>query len=610
MHKTQGFGNFGAAQFGSGGPRQNSFIVLDGEPATNDIMDGIDTTFRRFQRGDALAKLAEEAIAQFKPDDPAASLPTLLAMRRKLGAQENGSFAPDAIFSGTATGTRINPLIDDPVGRDKFAQLDRIVRACLGLTVETTLANAEVVPGEKIPVHSTATVRSNVPVRWRVFTPADRPPPENALSPGQPVTLDFSVTVPENARLSQPYWLREESSAGLFRVSPEESFLIGNPENPPPLQVFHAFEVGGQYLEFSDPLVQRVPGAPAAQAQRQAAIIPPVSLGFPYEVELFAPGATKTTVLEVTAARADSAGKLQLNPPAGWKVSPASQDFKLERVGDKARLTFDVTAPVQPASGTLTASAEINGRRFDNSRVVINYPHLPVMLLQPPARLKLAAFTLATRGRNIGYLPGAGDSIAENLEQMGYAVTTLTGADLTPEKLNALKLDAVVIGVRAFNERKDLAANLPGLFAWVEAGGTVVAQYNRPANSLPPLAPYKLSIAGPAPQLRITDENSPVTFFAPDHVALNRPNKITAADFEGWVQERGAYFPSSWDEQHFTPLLSMSDPGEAALRSSILVAQHGKGYYVYTGLAFFRQLPAGVPGAYRLFANLVSLGKE
>jgi hypothetical protein len=183
------------------------------------------------------------------------------------------------------------------------------------------------------------------------------------------------------------------------------------------------------------------------------------------------------------------------------------------------------------------------------------------------------------------------------------------GADLTAEKLAGL--DAVVIGVRAFNERDDLAANLASLYAWVEAGGTVIAQYNRPSNNLKdiPLGPYALSIEGPAAALRVTDETAPVTFLAPDHPALNIPNKITAADFEGWVQERGTYFPSRWDEAHYQPILAMSDPGEAPLKSSLLVARHGKGWYAYAGIAFFRQLPAGNPGAHRLFANLVSLGK-
>ena len=203
----------------------------------------------------------------------------------------------------------------------------------------------------------------------------------------------------------------------------------------------------------------------------------------------------------------------------------------------------------------------------------------------------------------MGYLPGAGDSVAKSLEEMGYTVTTLTGGDLTPERLRGL--DAVVIGVRALNVRDDLAEGLPALFAFVESGGTVVMQYNRPErlrNSK--FAPYPLQLS----QARVTDENAAVTFLAPDHPALTTPNKITTADFEGWVQERGIYYPDQWDD-HFTPILACSDPDEAPLKGGLLVAKHGRGHFVYTGLVFFRQLPEGVPGAYRLFANLVSLGK-
>jgi hypothetical protein len=429
---------------------------------------------------------------------------------------------------------------------------------------------------------------------------------EVTLASGQPLVRDFSVVLPAGTPVSQPYWLREEGSAGLFRV--DETKLIGRPLNPPAFPVEFVFDVGGQTVVIADEPVQVVPGAPEAQQRRALTVIPPVSLGFPYEVEIFAPGVAKTTVVEVTAARAGAGGTLQLNGPAGWTISPASLAFSLAHVGDRARFNFTVTPPARAASGTLGASADVGGARFRAGRAEFSYPHLPVMLLQPPARLKVAAFEVATRGRTVGYLPGAGDSIAENLEQLGYSVKTLAGPDLVPEKL--LGLDAVLIGVRAFNVRRDLEANLPGLFAWVEGGGTVVAQYNRPSNNLrAPLAPYSLSIEGSAPQLRVTDEDAVVTVLAPDHPALNVPNRIGPADFAGWVQERGAYFPSRWDEAHFQPLLAMSDPGEPPLRSGVLVAKHGRGYYVYTGLAFFRQLPAGVPGAYRLFANLVSLGK-
>ncbi len=186
---------------------------------------------------------------------------------------------------------------------------------------------------------------------------------------------------------------------------------------------------------------------------------------------------------------------------------------------------------------------------------------------------------------------------------MGYAVTTLSGADLTAERLR--EFDAVVLGVRAFNTRTDIAGSVGGLFAYVEAGGTAILQYNRPGRDLKTnqLAPYSLSLSND----RVTEEDAAMTLLVPDHPVLNTPNKITAADFEGWVQERGVYFASQWDE-HFTPILASGDTGAAPLKGGLLVAPHGRGWFVYTGLAFFRQLPDGVPGAYRLFANLIALG--
>jgi hypothetical protein len=337
--------------------------------------------------------------------------------------------------------------------------------------------------------------------------------------------------------------------------------------------------------------------------RRRLDVIPPVSLRFVSAVQLFPPGGARPVTIELTAARAGVTGTVQVEGPSGWRITPASRRFRLEGAGEHTRVTFTATAPAELAPATLAASVEVNGARFNTQRLELRYGHIPFQLLQPVARLKAVSLDLAIRGRHVGYLPGAGDEVAECLEHMGYAVTRLTGADLIPDKLRPL--DAVVIGIRAFNTRKDLAGRLPALFEYVEAGGNLIAQYNL-SDGLDAgwLASYRLRIS----RDRITDENAPVTFLAPDHPVLTRPNRITTADFEGWVQERGLYFPDQWDER-FTAILASSDPGAAPLRGGLLVARHGQGYFVYTSLAWFRQLPEGVPGAYRLFANLVSLGK-
>jgi hypothetical protein len=266
-------------------------------------------------------------------------------------------------------------------------------------------------------------------------------------------------------------------------------------------------------------------------------------------------------------------------------------------------VTFAVTAPARLTTARLEASAEVHGARFGTQRIELRYDHIPFQLLQPAASLKAVSLELAIRGHRIGYVPGAGDDVARCLERMGYAVTVLSGADLVPETLSAL--DAVVIGIRAFNTRTDLAARLPALLAFVDAGGNLIVQYNH-LDGLSPawLAPFQLRIS----RDRVTDEHAPVTFLAPDHPALTTPNRITPEDFDGWVQERGLYFPDRWDDR-FTAILASGDPGETPLRGGLLVARHGHGHLVYTSLAWFRQLPEGVAGAYRVFANLVSLGK-
>jgi LmbE family N-acetylglucosaminyl deacetylase len=579
MHKSQGFGDFGG-RGGGGGPRMESFQHLAGDPTTKDLFDDVDTTWSRVPGGAEIGRLVEEAIKNFKSDDPSTSVPALLAIRAKLA--------------------------DVPASRlvdDKRRKLDQLLQHCLGLTVETTAQSAEVVPGEDIKLTCKAAVQSKVPVQWTAVqfpATAESQKKTSMLAVGQPETREVAQTLPAKTELSQPYWLREAHVPGLYSVA--DATFIGTPINPPAFPVEYVFEVGGQTLT--------IPDAPAAAAKkdneqpRPLEAVSPVSLSFDFEVQLFKPGATRPVEVEISAIRDNVSGKLMLNAPGEWHLEPQSQPFNLAKVGDRKKLSFAVMAPPQAASTSIAAVAEVGGKNYDSRRAEINYPHIPHLLLQPPARLRAVALDFEIRGKTVGYLPGAGDSVAESLEQMGYKVKRLTGDDLTETGLQGL--DAVVVGIRAFNTRTDLAPHMANLFKYVEDGGTLIEQYNRP-NGLKTekLSPLDLQISG----LRVTDENAPMTLLAPDHPVLNKPNKITSADFEGWVQERGLYFPNRWDER-FTPILACSDPGETALDGGILVAKHGRGNFIYTPLAWFRQLPAGVPGAYRLFANLVSLGKE
>ena len=585
MHRTQGFANFSVAAAGTG-PHTEAFKVLAGEPASQDIMDGVDATWARIPGGAEIGRLADAVLDHFKPADPSASVPALLEIRAKLAA-----------------------LGADPIVEEKRVLLDRVLQSCLGLSVETRVSEPEIVPGEAVALHHTAVVASGVPVRWvavRYPSMGGEAEGPGSLEPNVASVVEATRTLPEATPLTQPYWLREEGTPGMFRV--DDSSLIGRPGNPPTLPVDDVFLVGGQTLVVAHEAVFVRHEQGKDDVRLAPGVIPPVSLGLGSKVVLFSPGTGHKVSVEVVSSRADTEGFVVLHVPGQWRVEPSRQPFRLKAVGDRLRLEFEVTPPAAPSSCSILAGAVVGGVEYANERFEIAYGHIPRQLLQPPARFRAVSLELAIRGRRVGYLPGAGDSTAASLEQMGYTVVELKDADLVPEILKGL--DAVVIGVRAFNTRTGLAPHLRDLFAYAEAGGTVVEQYNTPGGlQTDQLAPFPLKLSRDLPRFRVTDEKGSVALLVPDHPAFNVPNRIGPEDFEGWVQERGLDFASEWDAEHFTALIACSDPGEAPLKGGLLVAHYGKGYFVYTGLSFFRQLPAGVPGAYRLFANLVSLGK-
>lgn len=604
-HRSQGYGTVAVR-----GSRLDNFQPLDGKPVPeDDLFDILDrgyfaskfdaglpsrgpsqlpsdqAVYSESEKGTEIDALSGKALADFKPENPAEIVSLLFLIRNKVAALPSG------------------PLRDT-----KLRQITTIIQHCLGLYVETEVAQAEVVPGEKIKMRHTIVYPAAHPARLlSISVPgvADKTD-ETPLTANQPVVRDLTWTVPANLPLSQPYWLRDDASPGLYSVADPQ--LIGQAEAPAAAQAKYIFDVLGERLEISTDVVQIFADPVRGESRRALLVIPPVSLTLVRDVQLFSPESDRTVEVEVNAYRLDQTGTLKLAAPAGWTVAPESQPFHLAAVGDHVRLAFTVHAPSLPGTAAITAEATVGGHTYNTTRQEIRYDHIPFQLLQPPARLKAVCLDLQIRGQNVGYLPGAGDKTVDALNAMGFHVTTLSGADLTPERLRSF--DAVVVGVRAFNVRTDIAAGLNALFAYAENGGTVVEQYNTP-NELnnPRLGPYPLELSRNLPQQRVTDENAPVTLLVPDHPAFNVPNRITPADFDGWVQERGLNFPVTWDQEHYQTLLACSDTGEAPLKSGLLVAHYGKGYFVYTGLSFFRQLPAGVPGAYRLFANLVSLGK-
>lgn len=581
MHKTQGFDSFRLPD----GNGEQSFQLLDGANATKDILEGVDTSWNRIDGGAQIESSIDKIIGRFNANDPAASVSSLLELRKQLAALPN----------------------KDAIVQEKQVLLDRILQECLGLTIETTVSHSDAVPGEHLNLHTTARISrvpENIKVRWlSLHYPTLKKDVDRGvdLRSNESTTFDSTETLPVSAILTQPYWLRKENTTGMSQV--DDSNLIGTAENSPPFPIEGVFEIDGQKIVIHDEPIQIVSGANGDSLRRRLDVIPPVSLRFSSDVVVLTPSTSRTVEVELKSARTNSAGTLQLETPKGWKVQPAKQSFNLPTSGQTAKLSFTITAPAKAETAKIVACANLQGLKYRSQRQEVDYKHIPRQLIQSPAVVKAVCLNLATKSHTIGYLPGAGDSLVENMQQMGYAVKVLDDANLTSKDLQ--ELDAVVLGVRAFNVRTNIQAALPVLFSYVENGGTVIVQYNRPDKlKADKVAPFDLRISAD----RVTDEKAKMTFVAPNNPILNTPNKITAADFDGWVQERGLYFPNKWDE-HFEPILSCNDPGEQPTKGVLLVAQYGKGHYVYTGLSFFRQLPAGVAGAYRLFANMVSIGK-
>ncbi|HKE00397.1 MAG TPA: LmbE family protein, partial [Planctomycetota bacterium] len=548
-----------------------------GEPSSGDLLEGVDLTWSRVQGGDAVRAKVDDAIRAFDVREPSRIVPALLEIDRALDGVGDADWASA-----------------------KRRELHEIVRAATGLWIEALATRATVVPGEEIPVVATAIARAGVPVTLesvRVTHSADAAAAPSALPPNEPVKRTVTTRVPAGARYTQPFWLEERPGKGRFTVA--DRAIACEAEGPPALAAKFALTIGGRRIELETPVAYRWVDPVRGELEQVVEIVPPVTVEVSHA--LVFPDARPRAVRATVRAGADGAkGTLRLRAPAGWAVTPAEAEIALAKREDEREVTFTITPPEAPADATLSAEVEIGGARVSRSRVRIDHPHVRAQTLFPPADVRLVRVDVARVGSRVGYVEGAGDEVPGVLEQLGYDVAVISDEEL--ERGDLAGFDAIVTGVRAYNVRPRMRALQPKLLRWVEDGGTLVVQYNTSADLVTDaLGPFPLQLS----RDRVTVEEAPVRLVVPEHAVLRTPNRIGASDFDGWVQERGLYFAGKWDPRYEAPL-STGDPGEPAKEGSLLVARHGKGVFVYTSLAFFRQLPAGVPGALRLFANLVS----
>jgi len=574
MHKSQGVGRSPGR-----GARKEYFKLLDGAPMKESLFDGIDTTWGRVPKSEAIAGKVKQLLATFIPADPAASVPKLLELRKELATSDKKEWFTE-----------------------KLGEVDSLIAACAGLHIESSTTVATISASQTLPIKLEAINRSNVPVQLvEARTPIsgqdlrlDIPLPQNQF-----VVKDLTPALPKDVTYTQPYWLRKPPAPGTFTVDDQQ--LIGLAENPPPFPVEVVVRVGEQNLRYSVDTKYRSVDPVVGEVRQNLVLAPPVFANLQSSVFVFGDDKPKTVQVRVTASTGAVRGDLRIEAPKGWQIQPASVPLEMRAADAESFATFTINPPPNPGEGTLRAIVKVDGQDYSFARERISYQHIGVHTLMPPAEAKIVRADIKKRGELIGYIPGAGDDIPQSLQQIGYNVKTLDGSEITAEYLK--RFDAVVLGIRAYNTQDRIAAWQAELLAYVKAGGVVVAQYTTTADlKTKEIGPFLFEIS----RDRVTDETAEIRILAPDHPLLNSPNKISGDDFKGWVQERGLYFPNKWDA-NWTALLSCNDPGEKPLDGGLLVAKSGQGYFVYTGYAFFRQLPAGVPGAYRLFANMVSL---
>ena len=577
MHKTQGLGGFSARR----GTRNDNYQVIDGEPAKVDIFDGIDTSWGRIPGGQGVGKILDNIIKSFDPQNPSKSIPQLLAVNNELNKIDKSYWV-----------------------EIKQQELFRVIQSSAGLWMEATSNDFAASPSDEIRIRTTLVNRADYPFKIEkidysgIITDSNL---NTSLKNNEPVTIDKTLRIPEDYPISQPYWLREEPSLGAFSIS--EQTLIGLAENPPSFIINITLSIDGNLLEYKVPLSYRWVDRVEGELYRPFEVRPKVTLNLEDKVCIFPDANSREIKVNIKSNSMNVTGEIRFNGPEKWQIKPARIPFSLANKYEEKLVIFRVSPPRELDETVLVAEAEINKNIYNRDLVEIAHPHIESQVYFPLSQVKVVKLDIKKLGSKIGYIMGSGDEIPDGLRNLGYDVILLNDEAL--ENIDFSQFDAIITGVRAYNTRERLIHTQPKILQYVENGGTLIVQYNVPSGLLTrEIGPYPFTIG----QDRVCVETAPISFLNPNHQLLNFPNKITQKDFEGWVQERGLYFATQWDEK-YEPILSSHDPNEPDRKGGILFTRYGKGVFIFTGLAWFRQLPAGVPGAYRIFANLISAGK-
>lgn len=578
-HQSQGFGSTGTR-----GEETEYLELINGSPLQNktSIFEGIDTTWNRVKGGKPIGELLSKIAVEFDFEKPAASIPDLVKAYTMVQALDENHWKPL-----------------------KSEEIKNTIAACSGLYLEAVALSQEATTASVLKLKLEAINRSSVPMQFVSATtiPEQKTTIKNVplnFNSSQKTTLDLQL--PSSIENTDPYWLKEKGTVGMYTVNDQKN--IGIPDIIRTVKVVFNIQINGIEIPYERTVVYKYNDDVKGEMYNYLDIVPEVTSSILDKVSLFRDTKKKYIAVKIKSGKDAVKGDLQLELPSSWIVQPKTIPFVLDKKGTEQTFYFEVTPPNAPEEAVAKSVAIVDGKFYDKEQIVIDFNHITKQQVLKPAESKFMRLDLKTKEEKIAYIMGAGDEVPNSLSQMGYKVSLLNPAEISPEKLAGF--DVVMTGVRAYNTVQTLANKQDVLFDFVKGGKTMLVQYNTSSDLVTEnIAPYPLKISSE----RVTQENAEVRFLAPNHPVLNTPNKITAKDFEGWKQEQGLYYPNQFDKA-FTPILSSNDKGETAKNGALLIAPYGKGHYIYTGLSFFRELPEGVSGAYKLLSNLISIQND
>lgn len=573
QHKSQGFGSAPLR-----GQALEYFKTTGGVAPQRDLMDEINYSWERIGKdGTSLLQQINDIEKKFDALHPEQSIASLVALYKNIAQLQANDWK-----------------------EKKMAEVQQLIAQCSGLFVDATTNQQYAIQGDSIKINTVVNNRlgtniilqkisiDNVPVKF-----------DSSLQRNVNVAFTRTIAVPATKAITQPFWLKEKMDDGHFHITDQR--MIGVVDAQPAYVVDIAVSIQGTDFIFQQPVKYKFTDPVKGEVYQPLYIIPPTTVSMSPELIIFKKGEKASKEIEV-----------KLNGNNSF-ISLKGNNFSITSAADRPLTNYKFSiSPATTADNRYEIFTKIGAResRYNTDQGLqlktINYDHIPSIAYFKPACIKVLNTDLKTVGKKIGYIIGAGDKVPEALQQMGYAVTSINRSNIDAVSLSSF--DAIITGVRAYNTNEWLNDYYDKLMSYVKDGGNLIVQYNT-SNNIGPvkakIGPYDFTIS----RNRITDENAKVNFINPNHQLFNYPNKITEKDFEGWVQERSIYHASGWDK-NLQPLISMADPGEVANEGSIITGKYGKGYFTYTGIVFFRELPAGVPGAFRLMANLIALNSK